>query len=101
MISMVPTDSTATDGQKGESDGLHLPPSGWTQSSRNLFAYSSPHAMIRATTYRVPKGSYVVVGATEFCVTNNPPNGRGAPIAAGTGPVLSGRASFTRVGSDE
>jgi hypothetical protein len=59
--------------------GLHLPLSGWTHPSRNLFAYSSPHAIIRVTTYRVPKDSYVVVGATEFRVTNNPRNGGGAP----------------------
>ena len=61
------------------SDGLHLPLSGWTHPSRNLFAYSSPHAIIRVTTYRVPKGSYVVVEATEFCATHNPLKGGGAP----------------------
>ena len=61
------------------SDGLHLPLSGWTHPSKNHFAYSSPQASIQVTTYRVAKGSYVVVGATEFCVTRNPLNGGGAP----------------------
>jgi hypothetical protein len=35
-------------------------------------------AIIRVTTYRVPKGSYVVAGATEFCVTQNSLNDGGA-----------------------
>jgi hypothetical protein len=61
------------------SDGLHLPLSGWTHPSKNLFAYPSPRAIIRVTTYQVPKGSYVVVEATEFCVTHNPLNDGGAP----------------------
>jgi hypothetical protein len=61
------------------SDGLRLPLSGWTHPTKNLFAYSSPQAIIRVTTYRIPKGSYVVVGVTEFCMTHNPPNGGGAP----------------------
>jgi hypothetical protein len=47
--------------------GLHLPLSGWTHPSENQFAYSSPHASIQVTTYRVPKGSYVVVEASEIC----------------------------------
>lgn len=49
--------------------GLHLPLSGWTHPSKNLFAYSNPHVSIQVTTYRVPKGSYVIVGATELCAT--------------------------------
>ena len=61
------------------SDGLHLPLSGWTDPSKNHFAYSSPHASIQVTTYGVPKGSYVVVGATEFwCVIHSSLNGGGA-----------------------
>jgi hypothetical protein len=51
------------------SDGLNLPLSGWTRPSKNLFAYSNPHGSIQVTTYRVPKGSYVVVGASELCST--------------------------------
>lgn len=61
------------------SDGLHLPLSGWTYPSKNHFVYSSPQTSIQVTTYRVPKGSYVVVGATEFCVTHNPVSGEAAP----------------------
>ena len=49
------------------SDGLHLPLSGWTHPLKNLFVYSGIHGKIQVTTYRLPKGSYVIVTANETC----------------------------------
>jgi hypothetical protein len=51
------------------SDGLHLPLTKWTHPSKNLFVYSGIHGNIRVTTYRLPKGSYVVTEANQTCST--------------------------------
>jgi hypothetical protein len=51
------------------SDGLHLPLSKWTHPSKNLFVYSGIPGNIQVTTYRLPKGSYVIVTANETCST--------------------------------
>jgi hypothetical protein len=51
------------------SDGLHLPLSKWTHLSKNLFVYSGTDGNIRVTTYRLPKGSYVVTQADQTCAT--------------------------------
>ena len=51
------------------SDGLHLPLSGWAHPSKDLFVYSGVHGNIRVTTYRLPKGSYVVTQANQTCST--------------------------------
>jgi|SRR5580658_2721246 hypothetical protein len=54
---------------RGGSDGLHLPLRKWTHPSKNLFVYSGIHGNIRVTTYRLPKGSYVVTSADVICST--------------------------------
>ena len=51
------------------SDGLQLPLSKWTHPSKNLFVYSGTDGSIRVTTYRLPKGSYVVTQADQTCAT--------------------------------
>jgi hypothetical protein len=51
------------------SDGLQLPLSKWTHPSKNLFVYSGTDGSIRVTTYRLPKGSYLVTQADQTCAT--------------------------------
>ncbi len=51
------------------SDGLHLPLRTWTHPSKNLFVYSGVHGIIRVTTSRLSKGSYVVTQANLTCAT--------------------------------
>jgi hypothetical protein len=51
------------------SDGLHLPLGTWTHPSKNLFVYSGIHGNIEVTTFRLPKGSYVVTQANQTCST--------------------------------
>ena len=49
--------------------GLHLPLRTWTHPSKNLFVYSGAQGSIRVMTFRLPKGSYVVVQANQTCST--------------------------------